>query len=143
MTTLLSLATRMRNLTGSLANEASRCAVETAIAIQKDLTLVTPVDTSTALSNWDITIESPANNFHEPYFIGKKGSTKLRSASKAQQTGIEVLANKKAGQTIFITNNAPYIRKLNNGSSSQEPAGFVQRSVIIGKKVARKFKVKL
>lgn len=35
----------------------------------------------------------------------------------------------KVGDTIFIRNNAPYITRLNEGSSPQAEAGFVQNAI--------------
>ena len=41
------------------------------------------------------------------------------------------MAGYKFGQgKVFVTNNVPYGRELNDGHSRQEPAGFVQRSIV-------------
>lgn len=141
--TLADLANRMDKLAASLTMEASRCAVEAAVAIVEDLAYKTPVDTSAALSNWQGSLEMPNLNEIEPYYPGSKGSTKLRSARGTVETLKLELENKKFGQTIYITNNVEYIRKLNDGSSKQEPAGFVERAVLIGRKSIKRFKLKL
>ena len=141
--TLRDLASRMDRLAASLTLEGSRCAVETAKIIHHNLTLNTPVDTSTALSNWDIFIGSYESDSHEPYVMGKKGSTKLASMGFANKEAELRLSEKKPGETIFIVNSLDYIRKLNDGSSKQAPAGFVEAAIIVGKEFAKNFKINL
>lgn len=53
------------------------------------------------------------------------------SASAAQQQGIATIATSyKLGMGIItIANNVPYIVYLNEGSSQQAPAGFVQAAI--------------
>lgn len=143
MANLNDLANRMRELPGILASESSRCAVEATTVVHHQLTHVTPVDTSQALSNWDISIGTLNGEFHEPYFPGNKGSTKLASEKAANTEAVFRLKEKKPGQAIFISNGANYIDRLNNGSSKQEPAGFVERASSVGKQSIKKFKMKL
>lgn len=141
--TLLDLAKDMDSTTASLKLEASRCAVETAKVIHHNLTKVTPVDTSTALSNWDIFLGSFSSEMHEAYFLGKRGSTGLKSEKFANKEAESILKEKKPGIPIFIVNSAHYISKLNDGSSRQEPAGFVERAVLLGRRFVKEFKIKL
>lgn len=143
MGTLLDLAKRMERVAAGLQSEASRCAVGVAVAVHHNLTDVTPVDTSTALSNWDVSLGGLSGEFHEPYFMGKKGSTELASERAANAKALEDLKNKKPGESIFISNSTPYIKDLNNGTSKQEPAGFVHRAVLVGRLAVKKFKFKL
>jgi hypothetical protein len=67
----------------------------------------TPVDTGRARANWQVTI----------------GSQATMSKATAASAGF------KAGDTIYLTNNLPYIRKLEEGSSQQAPAGMVALTV--------------
>ena len=143
MATLYDLANRMDRIAGSLESEASRCAVGVAVAVHHNLTGVTPVDTSTALSNWDISLGGISGEFHEPYFMGSKGSTELASERAANAKALDDLKNKKPQESIFISNSTPYIKNLNNGSSKQEPAGFVYRAVLVGRLAVKKFKMTL
>ncbi len=64
------------------------------------------------------------------------------SAAETINQARAVLATKKPGQKIYITNNLPYIRRLNDGYSKQAPAGFVERAVLIGRKMRKNFKIK-
>ena len=141
--TLSDLAKDMETLSANLTKEVSRCSVETALTIHNELTAVTPVDTSTALSNWDVSVGTLQAEFHEPWIMGKRGSTKLASKRFSDNEANVVLQDKLPGQTIFISNSADYIKKLNDGSSSQEPAGFVERSILLGKLNIKNFKLKL
>jgi hypothetical protein len=135
MADLNDLANRMQKLKASLPDKASALACQVARVIQKDLVYVTPVDESTALSNWVLTVGEPWAVPLTAYYLGEQGSTQNQSARAALQQGEQQLALKKPGETIFITNNAAHIRALNDGSSAQAPAGFVERAVLLGRKV--------
>ncbi len=43
------------------------------------------------------------------------------------------------GETIYITNNAPYAERLENGWSQQRPSGWVRRIVAMGERLLEKF----
>ncbi|UAG58578.1 hypothetical protein Kaya_041 [Pseudomonas phage Kaya] len=139
---LLDLADRLEKKAKAIDEAASQNAVDTALAIVGDLAYKTPVDTSQALSNWRVTLDSPATGTIAPHYPGLQGSSQRASAAETINAAKSVLANKKPGQAIFITNNLPYIRRLNDGYSAQAPAGFVERAVLIGRKMRKKFKIK-
>lgn len=83
----------------------------------------TPVKTGWARANWiprigGATMEAAG----DPEAVG--------SAKAAQQVGLgSVLSYKLVSGPVYISNNVPYILRLNEGSSQQAPAGFVQRAV--------------
>jgi len=141
--TLADLAQRMDKVAASLTIEGSRCAIEVAMVVVRDLAYKTPVDTSAALSNWQGSLNAPILSEIEPHLPGSKGSTKIRSANATIESMKDVLNNKKPGETIFIANSVPYIGKLNQGSSRQEPAGFVERAALIGRRKVASFRMKL
>ena len=141
--TLLDLAERMDALAASVPKASSNAAVKVAETLVADLAYATPVDTSQALSNWIVTIGSPNVGTIDPHFYGEHGSTQKASAAQTIANARAVLKSKKPGQSIFITNNLPYIRRLNDGHSGQAPAGFVERSVLIARKVIQKIKLKV
>ncbi len=143
MPDLNDLAERMRQIKAALPKAASNLACEVARSIQTDLVYFTPVDTSQALSNWVLTVEEQWAVFIDPYYAGEQGSTQEASAKAALEQGERQLSMKKPGQTIFITNNAPYIRSLNDGSSAQAPAGFVERAALIGRRKIKSVGIKL
>ena len=139
---LLDLAASMEKKARAVEEAACKLAVETAQTIVGDLTFKTPVDTSQALSNWIVTLDSPSTQTVKPHFTGEGGSTQRASAAETINQARAILAKKKPGRKIYITNNLPYIRRLNDGYSKQAPAGFVERSVLIGRKMRRNFKLK-
>ena len=55
----------------------------------------------------------------------------MGAARSAQGAGISRIATGYSLRqgNVNITNNVPYIRRLNEGSSSQAPAAFVQSAI--------------
>ena len=90
----------------------------------------TPVDTGWARANWVPNIDSPNRDGGGNRARGSRISqTPGRRAE--QQEGIASVATRyKLGQTVYISNNVPYIVRLDQGSSTQAPSGFVQRAII-------------
>lgn len=126
----------MDALAASLGRTASAKAVDVTMAIVGDLVRVTPVDTSQALSNWQVSINAPVAAAIPPYVPGEAGSSRAASGAEAVQVARATLSRKQPGQSIYISNVLPYIVPLNNGSSRQQPAGFVERALLIGRRVA-------
>ena len=111
-----------------IVRNSSKLTRETALQI--DAILVgppqqggTPVDTGRARSNWLTSLGKP-----------RTGTVEVGGAPNPRST----IAQRKPGQVIFITNNLPYIQRLNEGSSSQAPANFVEMAVMEGERVIRK-----
>lgn len=143
MANLLDLANSMQKLSKSVNKVASDAAVKVALTIVGELAYKTPVDSSKALSSWYVTLNTPSSVVGQAHFVGKFGSTKNMSASETLSQAKKILASKKAGQTIYITNNQPYIKRLNDGYSTQQAAGFVERAVLIGELSVRNIKIKI
>lgn len=139
---LFKLADKLERKAKAIEEAASQTAVDVALAIVGDLAYKTPVDTSQALSNWQVSLDAPLTTFISPHYPGEFGSSQNASAQETINRAKAVLKDKKPGQKIYITNNAPYIVRLNNGHSGQQPAGFVERAVLIGRKTIKNFKVK-
>lgn len=134
MATLNQLADRLDAYAAGMDKRASDRTKQCAEAILADLVRSTPADTSQAISNWQIGVGSKPSDKVAPYFKGEKGSTALQSGTAALAAGREVLRTKRPGQTMFISNVLPYIHRLNEGSSKQAPAGFVERAILIGRR---------
>lgn len=126
-----------------LKQAASEVAKNVALAIVKDLASVTPVDTSRAISNWQVEINEPVDDEIPAYFEGIGGSTQDSSEKATIADAKYVLKLKDPGEPIFISNVLPYIDALNNGSSQQEPRGFVERAIAVGREQLRKEKLKV
>lgn len=140
---LLDLAESLEKKKAEIEKAASDAAIFTAITIVGDLAYKTPVDTSKALSSWIVTVGEPSDIVGSAYYPGEKGSTQKASAQATIAAAKAALATKKPGQPIYITNNQPYIKRLNDGYSGQQPAGFVQRAALLGRKVIQKYKLNL
>lgn len=105
-------------------NQASPLVRRQLVALQFDLTVrfieivapLTPYDTGHAQSNWVASRGSPdpEEREDEPLDIDEL----VRRAKIA-------LAKLKFGESAFVQNNAPYISFLNDGTSNQAPAGFI------------------
>jgi hypothetical protein len=149
MANLATLADRIASMRKAIPAWASQIAVNVAIAVDNDLLQVTPVDSGTAMSNWIVTVGSPADETQPAFALSPRGKTMednktrlwvhavdpevTRSANLplAQAAAQAVLQEKQTGKAIYLTNNLPYIIKLDNGSSSQFPGGFIDRALIV------------
>lgn len=84
----------------------------------------TPVDTGWARANWIASVGKPVG---QPVGDPESG---VEQANAAQQAGIgAVLGYKLAFGPVYLTNNVPYILRLNDGHSQQASSGFVQRAI--------------
>lgn len=143
MATLLDLANRLDKKAAAIGQAANLAKRRVAETILGDLVYATPVDTSKALSNWQVSLDTPVASSIAPYYPGSKGSTRATSAAQALSVGRAILATVKPGQRVFISNVLPYIVRLNDDYSKQAPAGFVERSALIGRKFLERYKFTL
>lgn len=107
----------------TIAENADRLTRRCALAIDAAVVLATPVDTGRARANWQVEIGSPASGTVDP--TDKSGQAALDAGKK-------VIEGYKSGDAIYITNNLPYIERLNDGWSAQAPAGFVEQAINVG-----------
>jgi hypothetical protein len=105
--------------------KAGRLLVETvredvlglALEVHGNLVEATPVDTGHARVNWTPTVAAPAR-------------AEIEGADPSSAVDpVAAFGPASPGDAMFITNNVPYIRRLNEGSSPQAPAGFVEKAV--------------
>lgn len=85
----------------------------------------TPVDTSQALSNWQVGLSVGRAGQLPAYFIGESGTTQNISAVTALGAAFQQIARAKYGTPLVLYNNVTYIVKLNAGSSPQADANFI------------------
>lgn len=114
-----------------------------AVKLYDSIVKKTPVDTGRARGNWQISIGHDAT---ETVNREDKKALGTVSAYKGEETG--KLQNVKGDETIYISNNLPYIAKLEyggygdnspsgkteNGFSKQAPNGMVGVTVANFKK---------
>lgn len=116
---------------------ANECKIEAASQMLEYLVNTTPVDTSKALSNWQVGVGQPVSSEIGPHVPGEAGSTVDASSAAALAIGLERLRRAKPGQPVYLSNLVPYIRRLNNGWSQQAPAGFIDGALEIGRMFVR------
>jgi hypothetical protein len=136
---LASLAKRARSINEALPDRVNAQTVQVATKLVEELISSppdgTPVDTSQAMSNWQVGVERPKRSYVGPHVAGKAGSSAGASRTQTRAEAVMALANRKVGQRIYISNNAPYIRRLAyEGHSKQSPPGWVEGAVLITKK---------
>lgn len=142
-TTFEALANRVIRSAKTLPQRVSNTAIAAALEVVQDLNEHTPVDTSKALSNWQTRLNSPVSTAIPAFVAGLQGSSKNQSAQVVLTAAKATLFGKKQGIPIYISNVLPYITPLNSGTSTKEPAGFVQRAVLLGRIRVKKAKLKL
>ena len=89
----------------------------------------TPVQTGWARANWVQSVGTPAAVVANPVTVDERIAA-LPSGLAAQAAGVAAVAGySKIGPSVFQTNNVPYIKELNEGTSQQAPRAFVQTAV--------------
>lgn len=86
----------------------------------------TPVDTGWARANWVPEIGRARTTTAGTYAQAAAGNA---STAEQQAGAAKILSWKLKQGTIHVTNNVPYIIRLNEGSSRQAPRGFVQAAI--------------
>lgn len=137
MATLRQFARRIRQLGRRVERNGPEIARRVALAVDQVVVLSTPVDEGRARSNWQVNIGSPARGTRPPFFPGRGGSTGAQNSAQAIFEAQSRIAGFQGEGTIHITNNLDYIGDLNDGSSAQAPAGFVQDAVLTGVNTVR------
>lgn len=84
----------------------------------------TPIDTGWATNNWWFAEGASANS---P--TTSTGNVEA-SGARIQLDTMSISNIKVNGQSLYITNNVPYIGMLNSGTSKQTPSGFVERAIL-------------
>lgn len=113
----------MRGLDRFTADQVRDLGLEVTANLQER----TPVDIGWARANWIPAIGAPQTIVND----GKPTPGAVSVAVARQAAGVAQLASYRhvAQGSIFVSNNAPYIRRLNDGWSRQAPSGFVQIEV--------------
>lgn len=104
-----------------------RIVVKITLDVVANLIETTPVDTGWARANWVPAIGAP---FKEDLSRVRPDAASAGQASGKQQAAVGAMASYKLVRgSVFVSNNVPYINRLNAGSSQQAPAAFVQRAI--------------
>lgn len=139
MGTLRDLKTAMDRLSKQIPVNAQGMVKQTVLAIDQVLVVSTPVDTGRARANW-VVGTGPSTKAIDAYAPGKGGSTAAENAEAALAQARAFLDSTDAS-TIYISNDLDYIEYLNQGTSAQAPAGFIEEAVQAGIDAVKNAKV--
>ena len=108
----------------SLERFTERLIVKITLDVTANLVETTPVDTGWARANWVPSVGTPVVK-------NLKGAERIVSAAAAEQAAgqAQAIGYKLARGRVFVSNNVPYILRLNDGYSQQAPSGFVQMAI--------------
>lgn len=141
MATLLAVKGLLRKELERKRKNASEVAKEVAGNILTYLATETPVDTTLAISNWQVGIGEPIIQAIDPHFEGYHGDTESQSAFQTMAIGQSILQSKRPGQSIYISNRAHHIEDLNEDRikyriDQQHPnIHFVEDAIAEGRRV--------
>lgn len=127
--TPLQFAKRMDEVAKNVEKTIGKAIVSSTLKGFEELAARTPVDVGTAVSNWKVSLNEPAKGVRKAYSPGRAGSTAESNASAAVVAASRALGRYSEGDIIYITNNVPYMERLNDGYSLQAPAGFVESAL--------------
>jgi hypothetical protein len=124
-------ANYMRRVARGVVERSDLLTRRVAITALEDLVRGTPVDKGVARSNWRVSLNAPTTGVIPAYAPGRHlGIGETANASAAIGAGRAVIAQVREGQTIYISNSIPYLEKLRNGHSLQQPRDWVNTSLI-------------
>lgn len=102
----------------------------TMMAVSRRIITETPMDTGQAKLNWIPTVDRETNEV-----IDATGMTISDAQSVAIDKAQSVFMSASNYKNLILTNNLPYIQRLDNGWSQQQPNPFIDR--IISEEVNR------
>ena len=144
MSSFSQFSKRMGKIATDVEVNADKTARKTVLAVDQAVVLSTPVDKGRARSNWVAELDVPFEGELEPYVAGEAlglGEAGNASAALAQAAAVASAYNGNINSEVHITNNLPYIQVLNDGSSDQAPANFVEEAVIEGTRAVKDAKL--
>lgn len=131
MPTPESFALELQELANALPGHVNETVRRVAVAVNQTITLATPVDTGRARANWQVSLGAP----------------ELAQRNETDKGGGATIARNRSvidgfqGGKIYLSNNVPYIGRLNEGWSAQAPAGFVEKAIQSGVRAADRGKL--
>ena len=87
----------------------------------------TRVDTSKAISNWQVSVGIGNSSYIPAHVEGKAGSTWATSRHTSLTKGGQAVKGRKVGTDIHIVNNAPYIEKIEDAPGYESVAALAFR----------------
>ena len=128
---------RINDIANGVEKNADTMMRKTVITVASAVVLRTPVDTGRARANWRTNIGGPLVAPVTSFPVGKKGSSGAAAAGQAINDANTKMNGYKGGAPVYLSNNLPYIGRLNQGHSKQAPAGFVESAIAAGLRAIR------
>lgn len=139
MATMRGFSKRIKAIADGVEKNANTMMRKTVITVASAVALRTPVDTGRARANWQTQIGSAAGGVINSFPSGSKGSTGAAAAGVAISQATQTMQKyRQGGVDVYISNNLPYIGMLNQGSSKQAPAGFIESAIMAGQRAIAK-----
>ena len=128
MTSFTLDVTKFANDCGEKADQVVRKAC---LQLLRGVVLKTPVDTGRARANWMASVDTPVSGTKN--FEGDAGSgiqAPNESSGSVASIALGQQAVKQAtGRVFWLSNNLPYIERLEYGHSKQSPQGMVRLTI--------------
>jgi hypothetical protein len=97
------------------------------LQVMRNIVQNTPVDTGRARNNYNVDLNTVDGTITDETDKNTDGTEKFLSATLGY----------KLSDVLYISNNLPYIKKLNEGWSKQAPAAFVDKAIMVGIRQAK------
>jgi hypothetical protein len=120
-----------------IKDEAEAMARRVAFAIDRQVVMMSPVDTGRFRANWQVSLNVEAGGTVE-HVPGVGGSSTAQNTQKALDQLGKVTKDYQLGDSIYIVNNVVYGPRLNDGHSKQAPKNFVQIAAQAGIAAAKR-----
>lgn len=117
----MSFKLQLENFAEKAGAKAEVAVRKVALEVYSSVVLKSPVDTGRFRGNWNISMGGFDRTVN-PDSLDKTGTKGINTAA--------VTISRYQGGKIFISNNLPYSRRLENGYSKQAPAGMVRITVV-------------
>lgn len=117
-------ARRIGRIARQVSERADNIVQRASLAALAAVVTATPVDTGRARSNWLVALDLTPSETIE---------TRGRDPGPTIAAGAATIAQYDGGvnHAVHITNNLPYIARLDEGYSAQAPAGYVDQAIAV------------
>ena len=125
---------QIRAIARGLERFAERAVIKVTLDFTKAIQQANPVDTGWSRANWVPAVGSPRT---DPVGSRPGSGESFTDVAASASGSAQVLGYKLTGGAVFVSNNVPYISRLNergavrarNSVGQVEGPGFVQRSI--------------
>ena len=113
---------RSLSISSDLSKDIGKETRSLALRAFRNIILSTPVDEGRARGNWQLSVATPISSQVEDF--DRSGGATISKGASVVRAVFRVKY-----PTLWITNNLPYIQRLNEGHSAQAPVMFVETAI--------------